>query len=292
MRLWNQNPRQDNEYRQVITPFSLIWGYRAPVTIGLIAVNAAIWFIMVATDSLGLLPIDKWWFQYFAMTPEGVIHRFLVYQIVTNVFLHDTTSILHLFFNMYFLWVFGPRVERRFSSRTFLVFYFVCGVSGSILSLVMRALMGDWTMPSIGASAAIFGVLVAYGFLFANDILLLFFVIPIKAWKTVLALVIIEVVFIIVTLLGIDLGVLSQIDHWAHLGGSAAAAVWMLVMARRTQHITGIGWTQDGIVVELPHPERTRGPRRVRILIGRRRPPMKDHPEGSDNEPPPDWFKL
>ena len=126
MRPWYRYSEKSDDYPQriIITQFSRLWGYGAPVTIALVIVNTAIWLAMVITDHMRLLTLDGWWYRLWAMTP-ALVMRGHVYQLVTSVFLHDGLNIVHLFINMYILWMFGPRVERRFSSRRFLAFYLV-----------------------------------------------------------------------------------------------------------------------------------------------------------------------
>ncbi|MFH1676277.1 MAG: rhomboid family intramembrane serine protease [bacterium] len=296
MRPWYRYSAKTDNIGQplFITPFSKLWGYGAPVTLTLIIVNVAIWIVMAATEIGGRITIEKFWYPYFGMTPELVLHG-KIYQLFTSIFLHSVTTqdridILHLAVNMYLLWVFGPRVERTFSSKMFFWFYIVTGIAGNIVSLLARVLAGVPEIPSIGASAAVFGILVAYGFLFANDIVLLFFVIPIKVWKAVVA-------FIIFESMAILFGFMGNVDHWNHLGGAAAAAIWMLVIIKAYGHKTAHGWSE-------PH-ERTvswwdatrprsesRGKGGFHVIINRRIPDRSEHPEGTDDDPPPDWFKL
>ena len=277
MRPWYKYSEKTDDYpqRMVITPFSKIWGYGAPVTIALVIINAAIWLVMEITNGFGWLPLETWWYPLWAMTPAMVM-RGHVYQLITSVFLHDGLNIIHLVVNMYILWMFGPRVERSFSSRRFLVFYLVCGIAGSLISFVMRSLGGDINTPSLGASAAVFGILVSYGFLFAHEKLLLFFAIPATVWKVVVGFIVIETFLIL-------FGLQEGVDHWAHLGGAIAAAIWMLIQGRKEDH----GWT-SGRKAGLPGRRPSEG---FRIIVTR---PVRDidHPEGIDDEPAPGWFNI
>jgi membrane associated rhomboid family serine protease len=238
---------------------------------------------MVVTAAYGWLPLDNWWYKYLAMTPDLVIHRHWYYQLVTSVFLHDGSQFLHLASNMYLLWVFGPRVERTFGSKQFLLFYLATGVAGSILSLIMRSITGAGEVPSLGASSAVFGMLTAYGFLFANEILLLFFVVPMRAWKVVVLFIVLETLFVMFNMM-------PQVDHYAHLGGAVAAAIWMLVLIRVRGNRTSHGWFQSGgnpyISSNSPKASSLKG---FRVIVGRPKKP-NGHPEGTDNEPPPDWW--
>jgi len=300
MRPWYRySEKTDNfRYARVITPFSREWGFGAPVTIGLIVANSLIWLTMVFTS--GSAPdystLYGWWYEYFAMSPEDVLQKGRVYQVITSMFLHDGQNILHLLFNMYLLWLFGTRVERTFSSKLYLAFYLVAGLGGSILSLLMRSLMGDMVTPSLGASGAVFGVTVAYGFLFPNELLYLFFAFPVRVWKAVVGFIVIETLFILFQLQ-------EDVDNWAHLGGAAAAAIWMLTLVKRTGNKTSHGWHHSGIQSFVKPPSGTtqdsgEAPRthplsgKIRIILGKKPPPQDDYPEGTDDEPPPDWFKL
>jgi membrane associated rhomboid family serine protease len=192
---------------------------------------------------------------------------------------------------MYLLWMFGARVERTFSSRMFLFFYLVCGIVGCLLSLLMRS-FGSPDIPSLGASGAVFGVLVGYGFLFANETILLLFAIPVKVWKAVVGFIALETLFILFQMQ-------AGTDNWAHLGGAMASAVWMLVLVRRTGNKTAHGWHHSG--------RRQQGGQRMNVILfpGQKKPKTgfwifkqrkktgtDEHPEGTDDEPPPDWFKL
>lgn len=297
MRPWYRYSYKYDDYPQatIITPFSKLWGYGAPATLILIIINVAIWLGMVITNAAGWLPLESWWYKYFALTPNDVTQRLWIHQLLTSVFLHDGADwhrldILHLAVNMYLLWVFGPRVERAFVPRTFVLFYLLTGITGSILSLAMRSAMGFEHLPSLGASSAVFGVLTAYGFLFSDDILLLFFFIPIRAWKTVVLFIVLESLFIFMQWL-------PNVDHWAHLGGAAGSAIWMLILIRMKGHKTGHGWHH----VRVKMPGRSKGIHAThvgppfggfRIVEKEDSQLRKDHPEGTDDEPPPEWFNL
>ena len=297
MRPWYKYSAKTDNIGQpfFITPFSKLWGYGAPVTLALIIINVVIWLVMAITEVGKIVTVDNFWFPNFAMTPVMVLHG-KIYQLITSIFLHSVVTtqsridILHLAVNMYVLWVFGPRVERTFSSKMFFWFYLVTGIAGNVVSFLARIIAGTPDIPSVGASAAISGVIVAYGFLFANEIVLLFFFIPLKVWKMVVGFIIFESVSIL-------FGLMGNVDHWNHLGGAAAAAIWMLIIIRAYGHKTVHGWSG-------PH-ERTvswwdavrprsssRGKGGFNVIINKRIPDRSDHPEGTDNEPPPDWFKL
>jgi membrane associated rhomboid family serine protease len=278
----------------VITPFSKMWGYGAPVVFWFAIANVAIWLIMIITDGLGWFPISPevdyythhsevvpvTWYTLFAMTPELVM-KGRVWQLITSMFLHDSQNMLHLVFNMFLLWMFGPRVERTFGSRTFLLFYLAAGLGGGLLSLAMRLLVHDSMIPSLGASGAVFGVLVGYAFLYGNEIAYLFFVVPVRVWKAVVGFIVVETLFVLFRLV-------DNVDHWGHLGGAFVAAVWMLTMIRSHGHKTSHGWHS----AEQKVFGRTSGKKGFRIVFRRPDKPDFEHPEGTDNDPPPEWFKM
>lgn len=149
------------------------------------------------------------------------------YQFVTHMFMHG--SLLHLFSNMFALWMFGMQLENFWGPKRFLFFYFFCGLgAAAIHSLVnyfeiqhllltedLQRMMNMINMPTVGASGAVFGVLLAFGMLFPNTrLMLLFPPIPIKAKYFVFFYAIFELYAGISSLNG---G--SNIAHFAHVGG-------------------------------------------------------------------------
>jgi len=154
---------------------------------------------------------------------------FQPWQLVTYMFMHGSWG--HLFFNMFALWMFGRILEIDLGSRRFLIFYLVCGVGAALTQLGVNwievALVKNGTitnpkailalsqadMATVGASGAIFGVLLAFGLLHPNDrIILLFPPIPMKAKYFVIAYGVLELTFGTV-----NPG--SSIAHFAHVGG-------------------------------------------------------------------------
>ncbi len=166
-----------------------------------------------------------WFTVTFGMVPWAVLHRFAVWQLVTYMFLHG--GVFHLLFNLFTLWMFGGEVEDTLGTRQFVRFYFLTGVGGAVFYLLFRS---GSTVPVIGASAAIYGVLVAFAVLFPHRIvtLLLFLVIPVnlKAWQLAAVFVGISVLF------GVT-GTADGVAHLAHLGG---ALVGYLLLTGR-QHV-------------------------------------------------------
>lgn len=137
---------------------------------------------------------------------------FRIWQIVTHMFMHG--GFWHLFFNMYALFIFGSVIEQVIGSKKFLIFYFVCGLGAAGLHLGVQALQAAPSMvPTLGASGAIYGVLIAYAMLFPDSKLTLIFP-PISLSAKVWVLI-----FIGIELVTGLLGTADGIAHFAHLGG-------------------------------------------------------------------------
>ncbi|WP_367915324.1 rhomboid family intramembrane serine protease [Leadbetterella sp. DM7] len=157
--------------------------------------------------------------------PELWNPNFKPWQIITYMFLHSGDTYMHLFSNMFALLIFGPAIEAYMGSGKFLKYYIICGIGAAFFNMGMDYLAFFQTSQSdaqihylsiksmVGASGAIFGILVAFAMLFPNiEMLLLFFPVPIKA-KYFVAL---YAIFELVQAFG---SAATGIAHWAHIGG-------------------------------------------------------------------------
>ena len=151
---------------------------------------------------------------YLGLVPDRVFHSLWLWQPITYQFLHG--SFLHLFFNMFALFIFGRELERAWGGKFFIIYYLTCGISAGLIS----ALVSPHLM--IGASGAIYGLLIAFGMLYPNRLLLLYFFIPIKAKY----LVILFAIFEFFASLGSP-G--DHIAHSAHLAGMAVGFIFLKV---------------------------------------------------------------
>jgi membrane associated rhomboid family serine protease len=169
--------------------------------------------------------------EWLALWPYGLltpaeaqygVYRFWPWQLVTYAFLHGT--FLHIFLNMYALWLFGSRLEYLWGARRFAIYYLTCVVGAALTQLVvseLALLQGTPAYPVLGASGGVFGLLLAFGLLFPEtELLLLFPPIPIKAKWFVLGYGVIEL-FAGVT------GTVEGVAHFAHLGGMLTG--WLLL---------------------------------------------------------------
>jgi membrane associated rhomboid family serine protease len=111
----------------------------------------------------------------FGLTPFLVVHNFYFWQLVTYIFLHG--GILHILFNMLGLWMFGSDLERLWGAQKFTIYFFVCGVGAGLFTVLLSP---SSPVATIGASGAIYGILLAFGMLFPNRIIY-WIIFPIRA---------------------------------------------------------------------------------------------------------------
>lgn len=184
-----------------------------PVTRALLIANVAVFLLQSASGGL----IEYW----FALWPLGP--RFQIWQVLTYGFLHG--GLAHIFFNMFALYMFGSDVERLFGPRYFLTYYLVCVVSAAIFQLVVTGWIGVPGVPTIGASGAVYGLLLAFGMYFPRRMVMLIFPpIPMQARTFVILFGALELVF------GVT-GTADGVAHFAHLGGMAGG--WLVIQYRR-----------------------------------------------------------
>lgn len=154
---------------------------------------------------------DMFLTRWFALWPvtSGL---FQVWQLISYSFLHG--GFWHIGMNMFALWMFGAQIENTWGSKRFALFYFVC-VAGAGMVQLLVSLIGGGIYPTVGASGGVFGVLLAFGMLFPNQmIVLLFPPIPMKAKYFV-------VLFGVLELVSAFSGSQPGVANWAHLGGMA-----------------------------------------------------------------------
>jgi len=118
-------------------------------------------------------------FMHLALVPANLLHL-EVQGLVTMMLLHDPGNMFHILLNMLLLYSLGPAVEGRIGTMAFLKLYVVAGVCGSLAFSAWAFTFGDPTVPAIGASGAVLGVLAAFSLLFPHARLLIYFVAPIK----------------------------------------------------------------------------------------------------------------
>lgn len=189
------------------TPYSLL-----PPVVKLLLIANALMFAMELFLGTGLIATLALWPLKLAANSgaELLQPRFQVFQLLTYSFLHG--SLLHLLVNMYALWLFGSRMENEWGSNAFAVYYLACVFGAGVVQLLVATWSGG-NYPTIGASGGVFGLLLAYGMRFPNEVLILIFPpVPIKAKWFVLIYAAFEL------WAGVT-GSLAGVAHFAHLGG-------------------------------------------------------------------------
>ena len=200
-------------------------GYRSPgmLTSGyfpagvkwLLISNVAVFVLQYFASATGL----GTFFRFLALTPAAVVGHLAIYQLVTYLFLHG--GFWHLIVNMFTLWMFGVTLEQDWGTRRFLKYYFLCGIGAGVCDVVVNALIGNWGTSTIGASGAIYGLLLAFGVMYPNQVVLLSFLFPIKAKYFVM-------IYGAIALLS-SLNVNSGVSDIAHLGGMIFGFIYLKV---------------------------------------------------------------
>lgn len=211
-----------------------------PVIIkNLIIINT---LVFIAQNTFG--PAGEEWFSNtFALHDIRSVY-FRPHQVVTHLFMHG--GWMHLLLNMFVLWMFGSKLENFWGPKRFLVFYIICGLGAAILHSVTVYIQNmDWAVaysmsppetqelwrysdrypintPTVGASGAVFGCLAAFGYLFPNSLVYIYFLFPMKAKWVVLLLIGAEI------WMGIQNSAGDNVAHWAHLGGALVGFLLVL----------------------------------------------------------------
>jgi len=184
----------------------------------LIAVNCAVYLV----QKLGPPELTG----VFAVTPQDVWEHGAIWQVASYMWLHGRESVLHLLFNMFALWMFGSQVASAWGTRRFLRYYLICGVGAGVLIAAWPALLellgipSSYRSPTLGASGAVYGVLLAFSLLWPDrTIMLLFPPIPLKAIWFIPFLFFMEVV-----------SSPANVSHVGHLGGVLVGFVLLRMM--------------------------------------------------------------
>jgi membrane associated rhomboid family serine protease len=210
-----------------------------PVIKNLIIVNVLVFLAQNTFGNYGSFNMEN----LFALHDVHSVY-FKPHQLVTYLFMHG--DIGHIFFNMFALWMFGSILENFWGAKKFLIFYMACGIGAGLLHLAVlykemapimeifrqypieqqQELLYDPSFKvngaTVGASGAVFGCLAAFGYLFPNSLIYLYFFVPIKAKWFVLIYAGMEL------FLGIRNSAGDNVAHWAHLGGAVVGILLVL----------------------------------------------------------------
>ena len=191
-----------------------------PVTKALIIANVAVFAaqcaLMLATRSRVL----SYW---LGLSPWLVFRRGYLWQLITYAFLH--AGIIHIIFNMLFLYWFGREVEMRLGARRYLWFYMGAALAGAVVFSVVYAVAGKWERAAVGASAAVMGVMVVYAVYWPNRVIYFFGLFPMKVRTFVLMAIAID-------LYNEVFSGGAGVAGLAHLGGAAYGYIYVKAYPR------------------------------------------------------------
>lgn len=217
-----------------------------PVTRNLLIINVLVWLAQFVLLKQGTDLRDFLGLHHFEA------ENFAVYQLLTSMFLHSPENMMHVFFNMFAVFMFGRVLESIWGSKRFLIYYLICGIGASLLhelysiyqysgiqifniydestQQVVRYTRAEFlkVANSVGASGAVFGILVAFGMIFPNvELMLIFPPIPIKAKWFVIGYGALEL------FLGFGNFSGDSVAHFAHLGGLFTGLIMLLYWKKR-----------------------------------------------------------
>lgn len=219
-----------------------------PITKNLLIINVLCWMGTMALYKYGI-DLHKLCGLHFFLAPD-----FHIWQLITYQFLHE--GFTHLFLNMFAVWMFGRIMEMQWGSNRFLLFYLICGIGAGLTQELFQFVQYEITLSGIdpvtpevvhalrvymnailtvGASGAVYGILLGYGMTFPdNQLFIIPIPFPIKAKWLVVGYVVIELV------LGLKNSAADNVAHFAHLGGMLAGFLMILYWRhkeRKDNHI-------------------------------------------------------
>ncbi len=175
----------------------------------LILINVVVQVMVMLNHSLAQTLIEN-----FSLSAGDIFYRFKIWQLVTYMFLHDPFSIMHILFNMLYLWMFGVELEREWGTREFLKFYFITGIGAGLINILVSG------APTIGASGAIYGVMIAFAMRYPNREVYIWMLFPVKI-KYLMG-------FLILLQFFSTFGPYSDgVAHAAHLGGALVGFLYL-----------------------------------------------------------------
>jgi membrane associated rhomboid family serine protease len=219
---WNRSPEREG--------FFVDRGGMFPPGVKLILIlTVGVFLLEAACQALKLPPIP---FVYGALSTWDLIHG-QVWRLITYMFLHGGTT--HLLVNMFILWMLGAHLERQLGTRPLLTLYFTAGVLGGLceaaFNAVMFGLYGDerfLLLPTVGASAGVMGVLMAFACLNPRAEFLIMFIVPMEAWLAALFYALYETWPIIKDIAyGPSPVRPDNVAHAAHFGGMVLGFFWI-----------------------------------------------------------------
>lgn len=186
------------------------------LTVALIAVNVLVFILTYASRSA---------FYHLSLIPAWVIREGYLWQLLSYMFVHG--SIWHILLNMLVLFLFGMPVERTLGSIEFMAYYLVCGVGAGVATLLINwyAAPRMAMVPVVGASGAVYALLLAYAALFPDSTIFVFGILPVRAPVAVL-------IFAAISIVSQVIGAGPGIAHLTHLAGIVFGILYFLIRLR------------------------------------------------------------
>ena len=246
-----------------------------PAVTWLIAINAAVFFAKALLDISSPVLGDEN-FLWFGLMPSAELHG-RVWQIVTYSVLH--AGFIHWFFNMITLWMFGPSTESLRGHRWFLELFLAGVVGGALFSigLAYAGILGNPNSVTVGASAGIYAVLMAFGMFFPeNEVIMIPLPIGIKAKYLIAILIVVTVVF--------SMQEHSGVAHIAHLGGLVFGYLFVKFVPRRGMSLA-VSEQSFGLRNAYHRWKRKRAARKFQVYMSKQeRDPKRFYPEDPDKD--------
>lgn len=188
--------------------FSFGYGL-TPMIKNLIVIMVAVFLLQKILEIGHVQTYFYYFLYYFALVPSLVWKEYFLWQLGTYIFLHG--GVFHLLFNLLALWMFGGELENYWGSKKFLRFFLFCGIGAGICTVLFTPEIYQ-RIPVIGASGAIYGLLLAFGWLFPNRLIYIYFLFPIPAKYFV-------IIFGLIEFFSSIEGTGGGVSHLTHLGG-------------------------------------------------------------------------
>jgi len=203
----------------------------------IIIANVAVFLIML------IFQAQRFFSFNFGLVPNAILTKGFIWQLVTYMFIHGGFG--HLFWNMFVLWMFGMEIENQWGKREFYKFFFITGIGSGLITMLFSA---HSQIPVVGASGAIYGVLVAFAMLFPERYIYFYFLIPIKAKYFVM-------IMVVITFFSTMAPAVSNISHLTHLGGLAIGYLYLsryklLACLRHPTH--SVNWHWPRLIIKNP----------------------------------------
>lgn len=189
-------------------------------------VTTVIWFVgQIILEGYFKVPVS----DYFSLIPGKIIFEFQIWQLLSYIFLHSQSQITHILFNMLMLWFMGGELEQRWGTKKFVLFYILNGIGAAVIYTLGVGIFAYFSesqrvllIPVVGASGALFALMLSYGWLFGDRIIYFLMMFPMKARYFVMILAFIQFASLMSS------GVMGgEVAYLAHLGGLISGVIYM-----------------------------------------------------------------